>query len=159
MSNCRYSHGWPARSAAPQPIWSSAISCLRERRSAETLLIAKAQRVTRPHTGLSRRARIVSNAEGWRERRGYSPGVRRKGTVRGALRRVFADKVGGSEAVCSVGGGEVAALVEVIVGVVLGCGVIVADTTGVELVAVIVPLRVAWNVLMTLAMRKSKPGV
>eukprot|EP00965_Chrysotila_dentata_P070229 2319669-Pleurochrysis_carterae.AAC.1 len=93
---------------------SSAIACLRERGSVETLLIAKAQPVPRPHIGLSPRARIVSNAEGSRERRGYLPTVRRKGAVRGALLRVFADDVGGLEAVCSVGGGKMAALVEVV---------------------------------------------
>eukprot|EP00965_Chrysotila_dentata_P151362 5003005-Pleurochrysis_carterae.AAC.3 len=53
------------------------MACLRVRGSVDTLFTAKAQPVPRLQTGLSRRARMASNAEGPRERRGCAPSVRR----------------------------------------------------------------------------------
>eukprot|EP00965_Chrysotila_dentata_P166269 5489172-Pleurochrysis_carterae.AAC.4 len=94
--------------------------------------MAKAQPVPRPHAGLSWRACVVSNADGRRERRGYSPILRRKGDVCCACWRVSADGVGGMEALAGVVVAEVSAVVDVVV-----------DLTVVVLVAVFVP-RCAW---------------
>eukprot|EP00965_Chrysotila_dentata_P188405 6172717-Pleurochrysis_carterae.AAC.1 len=76
-----------ARSAALQPKRSSAMACLRVRGSSETLLIAKAQPVLRPHDGFVCGERRASNAAGCRERNGYSPSARLNG-AREALRGV-----------------------------------------------------------------------
>eukprot|EP00965_Chrysotila_dentata_P132360 4376881-Pleurochrysis_carterae.AAC.3 len=59
------------------------MACLRVRGSVEMLLTAKAQPVPRPQMGLSLRDRKVSSADATRERNGYSPRERRKGS-RGA---------------------------------------------------------------------------
>eukprot|EP00965_Chrysotila_dentata_P090296 2979502-Pleurochrysis_carterae.AAC.1 len=79
------------------------MACLRVRRSVDAAEAAKAHSVSRPHFGLSQRARKAKSAAP-RDRNGYGPSVRLNGCW-GVSRGGVASSAGGAASMTGAGGG------------------------------------------------------